>query len=186
MSSSTTSFTFGMDRRWRRRAVRDLGLPAGARVLDVATGTGDFVRECAEQGLVPLGTDLSYGMLAAARVEGRPLVHADATTLPFAMASFDGLTCGYALRNFTELEAVIAEMGRVLRPGGRLCLLEVAEPRGVVCGESVSISGFAASFRSLARSSPTPTPTVISRSRRPTCHRPKSCARCFAGAVSAP
>jgi demethylmenaquinone methyltransferase/2-methoxy-6-polyprenyl-1,4-benzoquinol methylase len=121
--------TFGMDRRWRRRAVRDLRLPQGSTVLDVAAGTGDFIRESARQGLHPVGTDLSYGMLAAGDTV-HPLVQADASRLPFADASFDAVTCGYALRNFTDLQASLDEMGRVLRPGGRLCLLEVAEPSG--------------------------------------------------------
>jgi demethylmenaquinone methyltransferase/2-methoxy-6-polyprenyl-1,4-benzoquinol methylase len=120
--------TFGMDRRWRRRAVRDLRLPTNSCVLDVATGTGDFSREIANQGLIPIGTDLSFGMLEVA-VTRIPLVQADAARLPFASGSFDGLTCGYALRNFTNLQLSLNEMGRVLRPGGRLSLLEVAEPR---------------------------------------------------------
>jgi demethylmenaquinone methyltransferase/2-methoxy-6-polyprenyl-1,4-benzoquinol methylase len=121
--------TLGMDRRWRARAVRDLRLPESSRVLDVAAGTGDFLRECASQGLSPVGTDLSYGMLAAG-TGGHPLVQADASRLPFADGAFDGVTCGYALRNFTDLQGALDEMGRVSRPGGRICVLEVAEPRG--------------------------------------------------------
>jgi demethylmenaquinone methyltransferase/2-methoxy-6-polyprenyl-1,4-benzoquinol methylase len=66
-------------------------------------------------------------MLAAAR-SGRPLAQADAARLPLPEASVDGVTCGYALRNFTDLGAVFDELGRVVRPGGRLSLLEVAEP----------------------------------------------------------
>ena len=120
--------TFGMDRRWRRRAVRDLLLVPASTVLDVASGTGDFTREAARQGLVPIATDLSFGMLAAGRTPF-PLVQADASCLPFRTASFDGLTCGYALRNFTDLQSSFNEMARVIRPGGRLSILEVAEPR---------------------------------------------------------
>ncbi len=120
--------TFGMDAAWRRRAVRDLYLPPGSLVLDVAAGTGDFTRELARVGHRPVATDLSFGMLRAGR--GMPeRVQADAAHLPFATGSFDGITCGYALRNFTDLGATLAEMARVLRPGGRISLLEVAEPR---------------------------------------------------------
>jgi demethylmenaquinone methyltransferase / 2-methoxy-6-polyprenyl-1,4-benzoquinol methylase len=121
--------TFGLDSRWRRRAVGDLRLAPGSVVLDIGAGTGDFSRELRRQGQRAVATDLSYNMLHTARhVVER--VQADASRLPFRWASFDGATCGYALRNFTDLEKSFAEMARVLRPGGRLSLLEVAEPRG--------------------------------------------------------
>jgi demethylmenaquinone methyltransferase / 2-methoxy-6-polyprenyl-1,4-benzoquinol methylase len=122
--------TFGLDRRWRRRAVSDLRLPPNSTVLDIAAGTGDFCREARRQGLRPIATDLSIGMLEAGG-SFAPRVQADASSLPFETAVFDGVTCGYALRNFTELEASLQEMARVLRPGGRLSILEVAEPRNV-------------------------------------------------------
>lgn len=120
--------TFGLDTRWRRRAVVDLRLPGASVVLDVAAGTGDFTRELARQGHVAIATDLSYGMLDAGR-EMVERVQANASSLPFRSAGFDGITCGYALRNFTDLAQTFDEMARVLRPGGRLSLLEVAEPR---------------------------------------------------------
>ena len=120
--------TFGLDARWRRRAVRDLRLAAASRVLDVAAGTGDFTRELAAQGHRAVATDLSFGMLDAARGV-RARVQADAVHLPFPDGAFDGITCGYALRNFTDLSATFVEMARVVRPGGRLSFLEVAEPR---------------------------------------------------------
>jgi demethylmenaquinone methyltransferase/2-methoxy-6-polyprenyl-1,4-benzoquinol methylase len=124
--------TFGLDARWRRRAVADLRLPADSLVLDVAAGTGDFTRELERQGCRAIATDLSYGMLHAGRAMPRR-VQADASALPFRSGGFDGLTCGYALRNFTDLSATFDEMARVLRPGGRLSLLEVAEPeRGLL------------------------------------------------------
>jgi demethylmenaquinone methyltransferase/2-methoxy-6-polyprenyl-1,4-benzoquinol methylase len=119
--------TFGLDVRWRKQSVRALGLPAGARVLDLACGTGDFLRILAATGLAPFGMDLSWGMLVANRT-GLPLAQADGAALPVGTASVDGITCGYALRNFTELHAVFDEFGRVVRPGGRISLLEVAEP----------------------------------------------------------
>ncbi len=119
--------TFRMDVRWRRRTVAALGLPAGSTVLDLACGTGDLCRELDAQGLRAIGTDLSFGMLAAARTEA-PLVHGDALRLPFPDGSVDGVTCGFALRNFTDLDGFLAEVARVVRPGGRIALLEVAQP----------------------------------------------------------
>ena len=120
--------TVGLDRRWRRRCVSDLRLPAGSHVLDVAAGTGDFTRELRRQNYAPVATDLSFGMLANGR-EMPERVQADAVHLPFLDASFDGVTCGYALRNFTDLAGTLKEMGRVVRPGGRISILEVAEPK---------------------------------------------------------
>jgi demethylmenaquinone methyltransferase/2-methoxy-6-polyprenyl-1,4-benzoquinol methylase len=119
--------TFRLDVGWRRRTVRALGVPAGSRVLDVACGTGDLCRELTEAGFRPVGTDLSFGMLAAART-GAPLVHGDALRLPLPDGAVDALTCGFALRNFTDLGGFLAEAARVVRPGGRIALLEVAEP----------------------------------------------------------
>jgi demethylmenaquinone methyltransferase/2-methoxy-6-polyprenyl-1,4-benzoquinol methylase len=119
--------TFGLDVRWRRQSVRALGLPAGSRVLDLACGTGDFLAIGSAAGLRPVGMDLSWGMLAWNHV-GRPLAQADAAALPAAGGSVDGVTCGYALRNFADLGSVFEELGRVVRPGGRISLLEVAEP----------------------------------------------------------
>jgi demethylmenaquinone methyltransferase/2-methoxy-6-polyprenyl-1,4-benzoquinol methylase len=123
--------TFGLDASWRKRAVRSLALPSGSRILDVACGTGDLSRTASESGLVPIGADLSFGMLAASHGSG-PLVQSDASALSFADGCFDGLICGYALRNFTDLESSLVEMGRVIRPGGRLSLLEVASPRSKI------------------------------------------------------
>lgn len=118
--------TFGLDVRWRKRAVRELGLDGG-RVVDLACGTGDLCRELSRQGLAPLGVDLSFGMLQAARVDG-PLIEADALTLPLPDGSIDGATCGFALRNLVDLAPFFDELARVVRPGGRIALLEVAEP----------------------------------------------------------
>jgi demethylmenaquinone methyltransferase/2-methoxy-6-polyprenyl-1,4-benzoquinol methylase len=121
--------TFGLDRGWRRTTVDALGLPAGSRVLDLACGTGDLGTMAAARGYRPVGADLSWGMLAA-NGTGEPLVQCDAAALPLADGSVDGVVCGYALRNFTDLGASLAEAGRVLRPGGRLAILEVAAPPG--------------------------------------------------------
>jgi len=121
--------TFGLDNRWRRRTVRALGLPPGSTVLDVACGTGDLSRIAAKQGMRVVGLDLSFGMLRAAP-SGPVLVEADALALPVADGAVDGVTCGFALRNVVDLPATLREMARVLRPGGRLALLEVDEPAG--------------------------------------------------------
>jgi demethylmenaquinone methyltransferase/2-methoxy-6-polyprenyl-1,4-benzoquinol methylase len=119
--------TFGLDRRWRRLAVRSLGLPAGARVLDVACGTGDLCRELSCSGCQPIGVDMSSGMLAYARTSA-PLIQADALQLPMAGATMDGAVSGFALRNFVALHPLWAELARVVRPGGRIALLDVATP----------------------------------------------------------
>lgn len=119
--------TFGMDVGWRRRAVRELHLPPGSRVLDLACGTGDLCRELERAGYLPVGFDFSHGMLAHARTTA-PLVQADALHLPVADASADGVTCGFALRNVTSLRELFAELGRVVRPGGAIALLEASRP----------------------------------------------------------
>ncbi len=119
--------TFRLDVRWRRRAVRDLALPTGSVVLDLAAGTGDLCIDLRESGLTPISVDLSYGMLAADR-SGAPRVQADILRLPVPDASVDGVTCGFALRNLTDLGAFFDELARVVRPGGRIALLDVGIP----------------------------------------------------------
>jgi demethylmenaquinone methyltransferase/2-methoxy-6-polyprenyl-1,4-benzoquinol methylase len=123
--------TFGLDVRWRRIATRSLALPPGSRVLDLAAGTGDFCRELQRGGHVAIGVDLSYGMLAAARTTA-PLVQGDALRLPVPDASVDGVTCGFALRNLVDLAPFFTELARVLRLGGRIALLDVAQPEQAV------------------------------------------------------
>jgi demethylmenaquinone methyltransferase/2-methoxy-6-polyprenyl-1,4-benzoquinol methylase len=120
--------TFRLDVRWRRRAVRSLGLPAGSVVADLASGTGDLCIDLARAGHRPLSVDFSLGMLRADR-SGAPRVQADILQLPFPDGSIDGVTCGFALRNLVDLEAFFTELGRVVRPGGRIALLDVGVPR---------------------------------------------------------
>ena len=119
--------TFRMDVGWRRRTVTALQLRSGSTVLDLACGTGDLCRELARRGLSPVGVDFSAGMLAAARTTS-PLVRADVLRLPVRDAIADGVTCGFALRNLVALDAFAHELARVVRPGGRIALLETAEP----------------------------------------------------------
>ena len=123
--------TFRLDVRWRRLAVGSLALRRDSRVLDLACGTGDLCRELDAAGLTPFGVDLSFGMLAAARTNA-PLVQGDALRLPVRDGAVDGVTCGFALRNLVDLAPFFAELRRVLRPGGRIALLEVAEPANPV------------------------------------------------------
>ena len=121
--------TFGMDVGWRRRAVRELRLPGGALVADLACGTGDLCRELSRDGYRAVGFDFSLGMLAKATTDV-PLAQADVLRLPLADRSIDGATCGFALRNLVDLDAFFAEIARVVRPGGRISLLEASQPDG--------------------------------------------------------
>lgn len=140
--------TFRMDVGWRRRSVRALALPSGSRVLDVACGTGDLCGELLRGSLRPIGVDLSFGMLAAARTTA-PLLQADALRLPLPEGAVDGVTCGFALRNLVALDPFLAELARVVRPGGRIALLEVATPanrllrwgHGIYFGKVVPLVG---------------------------------------------
>jgi demethylmenaquinone methyltransferase/2-methoxy-6-polyprenyl-1,4-benzoquinol methylase len=120
--------TFGLDVGWRRQTVAALELEPGARVLDVACGTGDLSRELMRNGLRAIGLDYSAGMLAAARTTA-PLVQGDALSLPVRGDAMDGAVSGFALRNVADLGAMFRELARVVRSGGRVALLEVAQPR---------------------------------------------------------
>jgi demethylmenaquinone methyltransferase / 2-methoxy-6-polyprenyl-1,4-benzoquinol methylase len=119
--------TFGMDVGWRRRAVRELRLPGRALVLDLACGTGDFCRELGRRGYRAVGFDFSHGMLVNATTDAS-LVEADILRLPVRDGGADGVTCGFALRNVVSLEACFAELARVVRPGGRIALLDASRP----------------------------------------------------------
>ena len=119
--------SFRLDVRWRKRTVRDLALPTGSTVLDLASGTGDLCIDLAAAGLHPLSFDLSFGMLSADR-SGVPRVQADILRLPVPDGSVDGVTCGFALRNLLDLGDFFGELARVVRPGGRIGLLDVSTP----------------------------------------------------------
>ncbi|MDE7123752.1 MAG: bifunctional demethylmenaquinone methyltransferase/2-methoxy-6-polyprenyl-1,4-benzoquinol methylase UbiE [Alistipes sp.] len=128
-----------VDRLWRRRAVRQVAAVAPRRILDVATGTGDLAIALARAlpGARVTGVDLSEGMLAGARekVAARglsdriELVQGDAERLEWADGTFDAVTVAFGVRNFGDLEAGLRELVRVLRPGGRLVVLEFSRPR---------------------------------------------------------
>ena len=123
--------TFRLDVKWRRRAIRDLTLPRGSLVLDLASGTGDLCVDLQKAGHVPVSMDLSYGMLANDR-SGAPRAQADILRLPVPDASVDGIMCGFALRNLVDLNAFFAECARALRPGGRVSLLDVGVPHNPI------------------------------------------------------
>lgn len=119
--------SFRLDIRWRKRALRELALAPGSTVLDLASGTGDMCVDLAKVGLRPFSMDLSFGMLAADR-SGAPRVQTDILRLPTPAASVDGVTCGFALRNLLDLGDFFVELARVVKPGGRIALLDVSTP----------------------------------------------------------
>lgn len=123
--------TLGADRAWRRRTVRELRLERDSLVLDVACGTGDLCTELERQGYRAVGADFAHEMLVR-RTTPAPVVQADALTLPIRPGAVDGLTCGFALRNVVGLDALFAESARVVRTGGRVAFLDVAEPTSKV------------------------------------------------------
>lgn len=130
--------TFGLDVRWRRRTLAHMALAKGSVVLDLAAGTGDLSRDLVRAGHVAISVDLSHGMLAHDR-SGVPRMQADICNLPVADGSVDGAVCGFALRNLVGLPAFFSELARVVRPGGRIALLDVAVPtnRFVAAGNSI-------------------------------------------------
>src|SRR5580704_127172 len=119
--------TLGLDAGWRRRAVRELFLEPGARVVDLGCGTGDLCRLAGRAGLRAVGVDMAAGMLAKAHTSA-PLLRADALHLPLRDGSVDGAISGFALRNVVDIAACFREAGRVIRSGGRAVFLEVSEP----------------------------------------------------------
>jgi demethylmenaquinone methyltransferase/2-methoxy-6-polyprenyl-1,4-benzoquinol methylase len=134
--------SFGVDRRWRRRTVKALALGERARVLDVATGTGDLAiaiakrhRDAAVVGVDPSAAMLAIGRKKAARFAPRIDLHeGDAQALEFDGASFDGACIAFGIRNVPDRARALGEMARVVRPGGRVCVLELGVPRGGVLG----------------------------------------------------
>ena len=123
--------TMGLDRRWRRLAV-ELVVQPGDRVLDACCGTGDLALEAERQGGQVVGLDFSERMLERARRKSQTVewLQGDLLTLPFADGLFDAATVGFGVRNIADLELGLRELRRVLRPGGRLAILEITQPRG--------------------------------------------------------
>ena len=129
--------TMGQDQRWRRFVVKQAGLTPGARVLDLASGTGDIAFEVLRKqpDADVIAGDFSLGMLhqGKTRKGGDRLrwVACDAMTLPFADASFDAVTFGYLLRNVEDIDVALKECLRVLKPGGRVVCLDTMPPQGI-------------------------------------------------------
>lgn len=123
--------TFNLDQFWRRTTLSRLDLPRGARILDLACGTGDFVKLASSMGYNCIGTDFSMGMLMNSGLSSG-LVASDGKHLAFADSVFEGATCGFALRNFSDLTLVLSELSRVVMRGGKIGLLEVAQPTNPV------------------------------------------------------
>jgi demethylmenaquinone methyltransferase/2-methoxy-6-polyprenyl-1,4-benzoquinol methylase len=133
--------SFGIDRAWRRRAVEAMKLGPGARALDLATGTGDVALEILRRpGVTVEGLDPSPKMLEiagrkaeAAGVASRFSIRTgDAQALPYPDASFDAVSIAFGIRNVPDRDRALAEMRRVTRPGGRIVILELTEPRGLL------------------------------------------------------
>jgi demethylmenaquinone methyltransferase/2-methoxy-6-polyprenyl-1,4-benzoquinol methylase len=162
--------SFGMHRLWKRFAVAVARVRAGDRVLDVASGSGDLARAFAARGAQVWMTDINGPMLERGRDRlldaGSvvPAIRCDAERLPFAGASFDCVSVGFGLRNMTHKDVALAEMARVLKPGGRLLVLEFSQvwkplqkpydlySFGVLPWLGERVAGDAAAYRYLAES----------------------------------
>jgi demethylmenaquinone methyltransferase/2-methoxy-6-polyprenyl-1,4-benzoquinol methylase len=124
--------TAGLDQRWRRTTIR-AAVREGDRVLDACCGTGDLAVAARKAGAGEIvGVDFSERMLERARRKAPELewVQADVLKLPFDDSSFDAVVVGFGVRNVEDLGAAVLELRRVLRPGGRLGILEITTPRG--------------------------------------------------------
>jgi demethylmenaquinone methyltransferase / 2-methoxy-6-polyprenyl-1,4-benzoquinol methylase len=123
--------TAGLHHRWRERAADLARVGPGSRALDVATGTGDLAIELASRGADVVGSDFSEGMLDVARRKAPGLTweQGNALALPYSDASFDAATVGFGARNFSDLPQGLREMARVVRPGGRVVVLEITTPQ---------------------------------------------------------
>lgn len=123
--------SFGIDRRWRKRVRRRLALGTEDRLLDLCCGTGDVALELAQDGVEVIGADFTFPMLPLARAKHArrsalriSWAAADAQALPFPDASFDAITISFGIRNVADPQRAIRECARVLKPGGRLAVLE--------------------------------------------------------------
>jgi demethylmenaquinone methyltransferase/2-methoxy-6-polyprenyl-1,4-benzoquinol methylase len=125
--------TAGLDRRWRKLAVSEVVWP-GDRVLDACCGTGDLAVEAERRGGRVVGLDFSEKMLERARAKSGAIewVQGDALALPFGDGEFDAATVGFGVRNLADLEGGLRELARILYPSGKLAVLEITRPRGIL------------------------------------------------------
>jgi len=125
--------TAGLDLRWRRIAAEAV-VRSGDRVLDACCGTGDLAVACEKRGGVVTGLDFSPAMLERARrkLPTATWIEGDLLALPFEAGSFEAATVGFGVRNVADLEQGLAELRRVLVPGGRVAVLEITQPRGLL------------------------------------------------------
>ena len=148
----TIALSYGQDKRWKRRLVGLSQAAAGTRALDLATGTGDIAFALAARGARVVGLDMTHRMIDLARTKApsrcaiASFLVGDMLALPFPDQSFDLVTTGYGLRNVTDLTTAVDEIGRVLRPGGRLVSLDFNRPdaalvRGAYLGYLTIVGG---------------------------------------------
>lgn len=133
------SLSLGIDRRWRRAALRQAGPSRGRRVLDVCCGTGDLALAFEEEGARVVGVDFTPEMLARALPKQAPgasgvFVHGDALQLPVRDSAVDVCTVAFGIRNVADRRRALAEMARVVRPGGSVLVLEFTTPRSALFG----------------------------------------------------
>ena len=125
--------TAGLDQRWRRMTVRRV-VKRGDHVLDACCGTGDFAIIARKAGASVVGLDFSAGMLERARRKDKVIewVQGDLLALPFEDATFEAATVGFGVRNVADLPLALAELHRVLKPAGRVGILEITRPKGAM------------------------------------------------------
>ncbi|MFY9344041.1 MAG: ubiquinone/menaquinone biosynthesis methyltransferase [Planctomycetota bacterium] len=135
------ALSLGIDVRWRQRTVAAIGVVPGERGLDVCSGTGDLALALQRAGARVVGADFCQPMLQRAVAKSRGLagrppafVAADALALPFPAAAFDFATVGFGIRNVADPVKALAELARVVRPGGRVVVLDCARPRVPLLG----------------------------------------------------
>jgi len=133
----TVLLSFGRDAAWKKRLARMARVTPGMRALDLACGTGDIAYEVARRGANVVGLDVTERMIRIARAKrdsagSIEFVVGDMMALPFADASFDVVTAGYGIRNVPELDPALAEIARVLRPGGLFLSLDFNRPQNAV------------------------------------------------------
>ncbi len=127
--------TFGQDMRWRRTVIAQAAIPAGGRVLDLGAGTGDIALaiRAARPDAHPLAADFTFEMMRVGQArpggEALPWNSADALNLPYPDAAFDAVVSGFLMRNVSDLPRALREQRRVLKPGGRIVILDTTRPR---------------------------------------------------------